>query len=94
MAINRTKDAGWRSWMQEGCAVLYGENRAAPCSRGYRAIGSEVTVSESTYILNEMPLDRNTHETRLHIDLLSEMWPEPLRNLALYFLWEEWFRFH
>lgn len=67
------QDAGWRSQMQEGCAALHGENRAAPCSRGYRAVGSELAVSESTSILNEMPSDRNTHETRLHIDLLSEV---------------------
>lgn len=49
-----------------------------PCSgMGYSAVGCELNTNESTISIKWGALNRNTHKTK--------MWPEALRNLALYF---------
>lgn len=36
------------------------------------------------YILNEVPLNRNTHETRLYVEWPIKAWPEACRSLPLW----------
>lgn len=55
-------------------------------------MAAEFNMNESTIYINKVPLNRNTHQARLCIDLLVKMLtPEANRNLILHFLQEQGF---
>lgn len=51
----------------------------------YSAVAVSLLLTSQRYILNKVPLNRNTFKTRFH-QLVKMLQPETHRNLPLYFL--------